>query len=161
MPICAPLVRRELLNAAGPWDESLRVVEDWEYWIRCAHSGAAFQFDPSPEGECFIRLHPGSASQDRPFMTGGVLAMRIRVLGYLSPPYARRLMFAVINDDLAARDVRARREAYKALGQVAVNVEERMAIVVARAAGPGTSLHEPLRPLLKRLPWRLRTLALG
>jgi glycosyltransferase involved in cell wall biosynthesis len=43
------LIRRDALVAAGPWDESLRVVEDWDIWLRLAEPpGAAFARVPWP-----------------------------------------------------------------------------------------------------------------
>jgi hypothetical protein len=38
--IAEPAVRREALLAAGGYDETLRIAEDWDLWIRMLHAGS-------------------------------------------------------------------------------------------------------------------------
>jgi glycosyltransferase involved in cell wall biosynthesis len=38
--IHAVLFRRSLMARVGEFDESLRMAEDWDYWIRCAQTGS-------------------------------------------------------------------------------------------------------------------------
>lgn len=161
MPICAPLLRRELVELAGPMNESLRAVEDWEYWIRCASKGARFAFDSSPEGESYIRLHPTSASQNRVFMTDTVVGMRVQTLHYLRDRRARRLTLACIGDGLAMRNAEYRKGIYAQTSAATRGIEERLAIWIAQTAGPHTRLNALLRPLLRRLPWHMRALTAG
>jgi glycosyltransferase involved in cell wall biosynthesis len=60
----APLLRVELLRRVGPFDEELRWVEDWQYWVRCAIAGASFHYDPTPAAWALVRVHPTSTSHN-------------------------------------------------------------------------------------------------
>ena len=159
MPICSPLFRRRVVDRAGPMNESMRALEDWEFWIRCANSGAEIRFDPAPEAECLIRLHPTSASQDRDFMLGAELSMRITCMDYLNDKKARRLMLAGIGRLLSWREGEGRAATYRRLQPYARGTEERAALWVAANLGPGTRLHRLARPLIERMPWHIRALA--
>ena len=55
-----PAVRRSLLAESGGWDESFKVIEDWECWLRLVLGGArvAYVHDPLYRW----RLTPGSRS---------------------------------------------------------------------------------------------------
>ena len=65
MVVHAPLVRRRLIDQVGAFDQKLSPVEDWDYWLRCAIQGAAFQFLDEEGTLSLVRLHPKSATQDR------------------------------------------------------------------------------------------------
>ena len=102
MVVEAPLVRRRLLEAVGGFDETQRLVEDWDVWLRCARSGAAFQFDPGEAGRSFVRVHPASASVDRRAMLRAELAMRRGLEGRLSDPSLEELnSFGIASADAA------------------------------------------------------------
>ena len=159
MPICSPLFRRSVLEQTGLMNESMRALEDWEFWIRCANAGANIKFDPSPETECLIRLHAGSASQNRAFMLGAEIAMRVTCMGYLHDEKARRLTLACIGRLLAWREGTDRASTYRQLQRHTKGAEERGALWVAAHLGPGTLLHSLARPIIKRLPWHIRSLA--
>jgi glycosyltransferase involved in cell wall biosynthesis len=68
MVINAPLLRAGLVRRVGPFLAGLRSMEDWEFWLRCALSGAYFHYDDRPETWAFVRVHPTSTSQNRPRM---------------------------------------------------------------------------------------------
>lgn len=75
--INSPLIRAELIHKAGLYNESLRSVEDWEFWIRCAVSGAAFKYLPTDESAwAFVRVHATSTSQNRGRMLEYTFQMR-------------------------------------------------------------------------------------
>jgi glycosyltransferase involved in cell wall biosynthesis len=57
----APLLRRELVDKVGGFDEDMRASEDWDYWIRCAHAGA-FGYLPGPVA--VYRSHPLQMHRD-------------------------------------------------------------------------------------------------
>lgn len=161
MPVCSPLFRRSLFDAAGPVDESLRALEDWEYWIRCANTGARFLFDPAVEGESFVRLHATSMSQDRALMHSNGLKMRLRTMLYLRPAHARRLMLARIGNEMTWHKVTDRDPIYGELSKAARGFEERIAIGIARRFGPHRPGHTVLAPVLRHLPWHMRALSWG
>lgn len=158
MPICAPLFRRSLVERAGPMNESMRALEDWEFWIRCANTGAQIRFDSSPLAECLIRLHAGSASQNREFMINAELAMRILCLSYLQDHKARRLMLALIGRLVSGPECAARRSTLEQLHVNASGMEERIALWVAINLGQGTRLHGLAVPLIRFMPWPIRSL---
>ncbi len=64
----APLVRKTLIQEVGFFDESLRSLEDWQYWLRCALHGAFFEYQDTPDTWAIVRTHGGSMSQNRPRM---------------------------------------------------------------------------------------------
>lgn len=57
----APLFRRKLMDTVGDFDESLRMAEDWDYWIRCAKAGS-FAYLPGPM--VIYRTHGTQAHHD-------------------------------------------------------------------------------------------------
>jgi glycosyltransferase involved in cell wall biosynthesis len=54
------LIRRGVLDAAGPFRSGLRYGEDWEYWTRLARSGT-FTAVETPTPLLFVRERHGSA----------------------------------------------------------------------------------------------------
>ncbi|HEX8327809.1 MAG TPA: glycosyltransferase family 2 protein [Hymenobacter sp.] len=60
----APLMRAALMQSVGPFDESLRWVEDWQYWVRCAIAGACFRYVPDSNAWALVRVHPTSTSHN-------------------------------------------------------------------------------------------------
>ncbi len=55
-----PAVRRARVLAAGGWDESFKVIEDWELWVRLVLGGAVVAYVHEPLYRW--RLTPGSRS---------------------------------------------------------------------------------------------------
>ncbi|MHB8636578.1 MAG: glycosyltransferase family 2 protein [Fimbriimonadaceae bacterium] len=62
-PMCFT-VRREMLNAVGPFDPDRAVVgnEDWDMWLRIAGAGARFKLCPG--AEAVYRMTTGSVSSN-------------------------------------------------------------------------------------------------
>jgi glycosyltransferase involved in cell wall biosynthesis len=58
--IGAMCLRRSAIDRVGPFDEALRVQEDWDYWLRLALSGATFRAVDAPP--FVIRRRPASMS---------------------------------------------------------------------------------------------------
>ncbi|MCU1279812.1 MAG: glycosyltransferase family 2 protein, partial [bacterium] len=65
MVVNAPLVRRSVVDEVGRFDETLRSLEDWEYWIRCAAVGTWFEYRQDEGTLSLVRAHRRSMSQDR------------------------------------------------------------------------------------------------
>jgi glycosyltransferase involved in cell wall biosynthesis len=63
MVVSAPLIRREVIEEVGYFDTTIKVIQDWHYWIRCAARGKRFQFLEKEETLSLIRWHPDSLSQ--------------------------------------------------------------------------------------------------
>ena len=79
LPINCPLVRKQVANLVGRWNETLHAGEDWEYWIRCAATGVKFHFEDLPGTLALVRLHDSSASTNRSKMEAGSFDMRLSV----------------------------------------------------------------------------------
>jgi len=65
MVVSAPLSRRRIIDQVGLFDEGLPLLEDWDYWIRCAVRGGRFQYLDEGGALSLIRWRPNSLSQDR------------------------------------------------------------------------------------------------
>ena len=89
LAVNSALSRRGALAAVGPWNEALRAVEDWEYWIRCAAAGIEFSYLDAPQTLALVRLHPGSASTDIERVELGIRQMREHLLRTLDDPQCR------------------------------------------------------------------------
>ena len=76
IPVMAPLIRRSALDAAGAFDESLTVLEDWDLWLRLALIAEARY---TPGVLATYRVQPQGMSQDRSRMDRN----RFRVLDNL------------------------------------------------------------------------------
>jgi glycosyltransferase involved in cell wall biosynthesis len=77
IPGMAPLLRRAVVAAAGPFDETLTALEDWDLWLRVALRAEARYL---PAVLATYRLRAGGMSQDRARMD----ANRFRVIEKLS-----------------------------------------------------------------------------
>lgn len=64
MVVSAPLLRRRIINQVGLFDEKLSIVEDWDYWIRCAIKGARFRYLDEDGALSLIRRHSNSLSRN-------------------------------------------------------------------------------------------------
>ena len=68
MVVNSALVRRAVVDRVGWFDETLRSLEDWDYWIRCALAGTTFRFLDEAGALALVRVHARSMSQDRVMM---------------------------------------------------------------------------------------------
>lgn len=75
--IHAALFRREILNRVGLFDPSLRYLEDWEFWLRCAREGLRFNYLKDIRVPYRIHLTNTTSSQE------GLSLARIEVYGRL------------------------------------------------------------------------------
>lgn len=60
-PPSVPMFRRTKMETVGGFDESLRMTEDWDYWIRWAKVGA---FAYLPGATTIYRIHPVQVHKD-------------------------------------------------------------------------------------------------
>jgi glycosyltransferase involved in cell wall biosynthesis len=72
--LVSPAIRRERLLAAGGFDESLRIGEDWDCWIRLLHGGAR----AGAVGEPLLRYRIGGPSLSADHVAG--LRARLEIL---------------------------------------------------------------------------------
>ncbi len=76
MVVNAPLVRASLIHQVGYFNEKLRSMEDWEYWLRCAMVEARMHFSDNPDTWALVRVHSTSVSQNIQRMAAANLQMR-------------------------------------------------------------------------------------
>lgn len=87
MVVSSPVVRKTVVESVGLFDETLKALEDWEYWLRCALSGIYFEFYDSIGTFTLIRFHPNSMSSCRTVMLTSNLLVRIRIQPHLKQNY--------------------------------------------------------------------------
>jgi glycosyltransferase involved in cell wall biosynthesis len=63
MVISSPLIRKKVFERVGSFDEKLRGLEDWDFWIRCALGDMTFYYLEMPGTMALIRSHPESVSK--------------------------------------------------------------------------------------------------
>jgi glycosyltransferase involved in cell wall biosynthesis len=63
IPINTALLRRNVINHVGVFDERIKFVEDWDFWFRCAKHEMSFQFIRAEETLALIRSHGSSLTQ--------------------------------------------------------------------------------------------------
>jgi glycosyltransferase involved in cell wall biosynthesis len=62
MKLCAALLRREALGRIGGFDESLRICDDWDWFMRARELGIGIRVHP--EVTILYRRHDGNATAD-------------------------------------------------------------------------------------------------
>lgn len=73
-----PLLRRDLVDAVGPFDVALRASEDWDYWYRCS---LRTSFVYAPGVVAVYRLHGSQMTKDRSRMTRAQLQFAAKHFG--------------------------------------------------------------------------------
>lgn len=81
--ICSPLLRKKLADRLGYFDEKMRTLEDWEYWLRCTNFPVRVEYLEGDDALCLIRFHPNSASRNRKSMLSTNVAIRSRLHPFL------------------------------------------------------------------------------
>jgi len=82
----APLLRRQVFESVGLFDEKLRAHEDWEFWLRCALKGSRFaHHSAGPNGLALVRQHGQNMSTARPMMLDTAMAVREQLQAALPP----------------------------------------------------------------------------
>ena len=76
VPQSGAVVRRDVLQEVGGYDESFRLAEDYELWLRVA---SRHQLSYSGRPTCIRRVHAGQASRDRRAMIRGGWAGRLKL----------------------------------------------------------------------------------
>jgi GT2 family glycosyltransferase len=142
--VAEPAIRRAALLAAGGFDESLRIGEDWECWIRLITAGARVGLVPEPLVR--YRLREDSLTADRAVALRSRVTVLERALELPLSPEQRRLAESLLprrrrRADVAAaesavrgRDPSARRRALAVARMRDVPVRTRLAALAAAIA---------------------------
>lgn len=89
--VSAPLVRASVIERIGGFNEGMKHLEDWEFWLRCALGGSNFAYHQSPESSTLIRRHRHSLSADTGRMLKANLDLRTKLLETLPDEASRRI----------------------------------------------------------------------
>ena len=76
MVISSPLFRRRVIDSIGPFDVTLKAVEDWYYFVTCASKGFTFQYRDFDDSRSLVRTHPFSWSTDERRVLRATMHMR-------------------------------------------------------------------------------------
>jgi glycosyltransferase involved in cell wall biosynthesis len=111
MPVNAALVRTTTFESVGVFDPTLRGVQDWDLWLRCALGGCQFRFVDAPAAAALVRRYPGSMTGDHRLMIEDELEFRRRVAPMLPRDLRRRSRRAGANRErqLGLLDLKAGR----------------------------------------------------
>ena len=159
LPVCAALIRREACIRQGAFNESLRALEDWEFWYRCTLAGATFRFVDEKNTECLIRVHRSSVSWNSGAMVGGEIQMRLLMFSYTECRQLRAQILAAAGGLLKRVDHADRERLCVGLMRAATCLSERIAVLLGFWLGPGARLHRIAKPILRIMPWRIGMMA--
>ncbi len=76
MAVNCPLLRKSIIDEIGLFDERMRALEDWDYWIRCATAGKRFHYADAEDTRALVRSHPLSLSKNNETMIAAVLRLQ-------------------------------------------------------------------------------------
>ena len=94
MVVHSPLFRLSLAQDVGYCNESIRTVEDWDFWLRCAQAGAKFVYHKAAMDMALVRVHGASCSNNEISMLESTLAMRKTLVGSFADTELERLNLA-------------------------------------------------------------------
>ena len=76
LTINSPLIRKSVFEDVGSFDEDLKLVEDWHFWIRCALKVKFVQYENWPLTTALVRSHSTSSSRNRAQVNASTALMR-------------------------------------------------------------------------------------
>lgn len=153
MAVNCPLIRRNVMEHIGPWNEKLGALEDWEYWIRCADAGVAFEFSDHPQTLALVRLHALSMTKESAHMLKGAFDFRIATASIFSKLdcYADSLKVAIYFADTLGGHERGLR--YRQLFGAFTQSSARREIAKAYFLGPHSAMSTWWE---KTVPWPIQ-----
>ncbi|RCW30040.1 glycosyltransferase [Marinilabilia salmonicolor] len=77
--VSAPIIKREIFDVIGVFDETLKSYEDWDLWLRCALNGCRFKMC-CKESITYIRIHKKSMSWNFERMNSAYHQMMEKIL---------------------------------------------------------------------------------
>jgi glycosyltransferase involved in cell wall biosynthesis len=90
MVISSPLIKKNVLDEIGYFDETLSFHEDWEYWLRFVFANKCFLFDNDADSKTLIRVHKTSHSSTNLFkMLIGTLRITLKYIPKIDTKFLR------------------------------------------------------------------------
>lgn len=91
MVVNAPLLRRSVIEDVGLFEGSVRGIEDWDYWVRCANAGKHFHYEDAEGTRALVRIHGTSMSTDVRLMLKSALLLHRRVSQMITDDAVRQV----------------------------------------------------------------------
>jgi glycosyltransferase involved in cell wall biosynthesis len=150
-PVCSALVRKTLFDRVGGFNEELKRLEDWEFWIRGAVAGATFEYVDAADSDARIRMHSSTMTADVWQMREAELTLARAVLQYLPVKLIERAMRLAAGGIEAAASKTEWQEQYDSLyRQVSDRAAQRWLERYALTCG-----FLPLRSIARRIALRI------
>jgi len=67
----APLLKKSVFEKVGYFNETMKALEDWDFWMRCALANCYFHFNETENAFALVRVHQGSISTITKLMNNG------------------------------------------------------------------------------------------
>lgn len=67
----SPLIKKNIFEKVGYFDESMKALEDLDFWMRCALADCYFCFNEAENSFALVRVHSGSLSTQTKLMNSG------------------------------------------------------------------------------------------
>jgi glycosyltransferase involved in cell wall biosynthesis len=64
----SPLIKKSVFNKVGYFDEAMKALEDWDFWMRCALDNCFFHYNENENAFALVRSHHGSLSTETTLM---------------------------------------------------------------------------------------------
>lgn len=155
-PVCAPLIRRSVIDRVGLFDVDLPALEDWDFWWRCNVLSMKFAFNPGEQANALIRVHSSSMSQESPRMKGAYISFRLKHLPELAAGPHRNYHL----DELLRAVSQAKRDGVVAYPSEVVaslpTLTEKLHALIYFAINMKWSGRKMATTLLRSTPWRMR-----
>lgn len=95
MVVNAPLIRRNIIDDVGLFDETVPPLEDWDYWIRCAIHGKWFQYKDFEGTRALVRSHSLSSSRNRQHMKAANSLIQEKLLNTKTSTRMRKINLGI------------------------------------------------------------------
>lgn len=76
MVVNAPVFRKKIVEKVGYFDEHLKALEDWDFWVRCALAGMSFKYSGREGSLALVRSHTVSMTKNDILMYAANLKFR-------------------------------------------------------------------------------------
>jgi GT2 family glycosyltransferase len=158
-PVCAPLVRRQVLGDPPYFNEQMAALEDWEFWTRLAAAQVRFEYAPASGAACLVRVHGGSMTHDKGRMLGALKGLRKQQLRLSSSLEDRVFLLGLLMSYLKDETREQFEHCVKHELRADLRGSERLAVWLSRLASQRPALYAAMTLGGRALPWRLRAIA--
>jgi len=67
----SPLIKKSTFEKVGYFDQTMKALEDWDFWMRCALENCFFYYNGNENTFALVRSHQGSLSTETKKMNAG------------------------------------------------------------------------------------------